>query len=111
MVNTSMLPGSGTSELSASPNSNRPGPPRCRSQIHSFDTRKIPTVLVMGRPAGVAVANGLASPLRGREFCDLQEMERRCRRQGSTFGGVTIKQLQAFQATRVQLVVNVLPQV
>src|SRR5205807_8487817 len=105
MVSTSMLPGIGMMELSARPSNSRPGPPWLRIQIHNFDTRISPSTLLIGRPTWSGPC--WHEPLRGREFGNLQELERRCGRQDSTLRRIAIKQLQSIQTTRVEVVVDV----
>src|ERR1700677_616740 len=99
MVSTSMLPVSGIRELSASPSRIRPGPPRLRSC----------------RQMGTASKGwGWMSMRFGSNNCGVRrDQEARLWRGGqrSDLSRIAIEQLQAFQARRVEPVINVFGEV
>src|SRR5258708_27903571 len=94
MVRTSMLPVSGTTELSAMPSRTRPGPPRRRRCCQvvtanpAWRWRSIQVVRVYRERAGLRYAG----------FDVAKKIDAGRGRQGSNFGGVTIEELQAFEA-------------
>src|SRR5581483_195223 len=114
IVSTSMLPGNGMNELSASPRRIRPGPPSRKSHF------KPPDAMIHTSPARIALLRSrfrLMGWCAGREyllhdgFRRFPELDWERVRQGATFVPILVEKPQAFQAGCIQVVVNVFKQV
>src|SRR5437016_8680553 len=114
MVSTSILPGRGTTELSAIPKRINPGPPRWRNHRHSCVTLK------NKRTADIQFLRSSLSPMSGtrsreslgnERFCHIYEVQTRGSGQNVAFFSIAKKKLHSIEARRIEIIMDILTEI
>src|SRR5438309_9345011 len=114
MVSTSMLPGSGTTELSATPKRINPRPPKWRSHRHSCVTlknKRIADIEFLRSSLSPMSGTGNRESLGNQRFCRIQEVWTRGGGQNAAFFSIAKKKLHSIQACRVEIIIDILSEI